>query len=346
LELYITDPLADRRWAGLAASHPKASVFHQPGWLEALARTYGYRLFALTSAPAGKPLSDGIVLCRVSSWMTGTRAVSLPFSDHCELLVNGADQLLQFTQRLTAECDRQRWKYAELRPCVWDGDSITRFFPSQSYCVHRLDLTPSLERLFQGLHRDSIQRKIQRADREKLSYESGRTDRLLAEFYKLLLMTRKRHRLPPQPRLWFKNLVACVGDKCQISLARKDRAPIAAMLTLRHRSSVVYKYGCSDETSHSLGGVPFLFWRLIEESKETGAKELDFGRSDLDNDGLITFKDRFGARKLPLTYLRYPQAKEARIVSASVQRSMGRIFSLLPDTVLPAVGRVLYKHMG
>src|SRR5712692_6936466 len=97
-------------------------------------------------------------------------------------------------------------------------------------------------------------------------------------FYMLLLLTTKRNQLPPQPRAWFRNLVECMSDKVQIRVARKNGAPIAAMLTLRHRSSVVYKYGCSDETFHSLGGMPFLFWRLIEESKASGAQQIDFGR--------------------------------------------------------------------
>ena len=346
MEMYITDPLVDSRWADLAATHPKASAFHQRGWLLALARTYGYQLFAITSTPPGKPLRDGIVLCRVSSWITGPRAVSLPFSDHCEPLVSSADQLSRFTEWLAGEADRQRWKYVELRPCRCDGDSIPYFSRSQCFCFHKLDLTQSFERLFRGLHRDSIQRKIRRAEKERLSCEVGRTDQLLDEFYSLLLMTRRRHHLVPQPRAWFQNLVECVGEKSQIRLARKDGAPIAAMLTLRHRSAVVYKYGCSDERLHRLGGVPFLFWKLIEESKGSGVEELDFGRSDLDNDGLITFKDRFGARRLSLTYFRYPRAKRTTTVSGWGRRSIGRLFSLLPDMVLPGVGKVLYRHMG
>lgn len=326
--------------------HPKASAFHQPGWLAALTRTYGYQLFAITSTPAGKPLRDGIIFCRVSSWITGTRAVSLPFSDHCDPLVIDANGLSQFTERLADECDRQHWKYVELRPRAWDGDVRTRFSSSQSFCFHKLDLTQSFERIFRGFHRDSIQRKIRRAEKEKLSYEIGRTDQLQEEFYSLLLMTRRRHRLLPQPRAWFKNLMECLDEESQIRIARKDGVPIAAMLTLRHRSSVIYKYGCSDERSHNLGGVPFLFWKLIEESKNSGAEELDLGRSDYDNDGLITFKDRFGTQKLSLTYLRYPRAKETKTLSGWTQRSMGRLFSFLPDTVSPTVGKVLYRHMG
>src|SRR5258707_6193479 len=42
------DPLQDSRWSGLIANHPRASVFHTPGWMEALRRTYGFRPEAYT----------------------------------------------------------------------------------------------------------------------------------------------------------------------------------------------------------------------------------------------------------------------------------------------------------
>jgi len=43
-----------------------------------------------------------------------------------------------------------------------------------------------------------------------------------------------------------------------IRVARKDGKAIAAIVTLRHRSAVVYKYGCSDEQYHHLAGMPLL----------------------------------------------------------------------------------------
>jgi len=72
----------------LAESPPRASVFHSRGWLEALKRTYGYEPIVLTTTPDG-PLSNGLVLCRVKTWLS-RRLVSLPFSDHCDPLLNGA----------------------------------------------------------------------------------------------------------------------------------------------------------------------------------------------------------------------------------------------------------------
>jgi hypothetical protein len=345
MSIQVINPFSDDRWDDLVARHPRASVFHHRGWLETLDRTYGYTPLVLTSASENQPLKDGIVLCRVSSWITGTRLVSLPFSDHCEPLLDVASDLREFTNCLRTQCDGSRWKYVELRP-LFDVQGEGYSLPnSGSYWFHELDLTPSLERLFKGLHRNSFQGKIRKAEREGLSYEAGRSEQLLNEFYRLLLVTRRRHGLPPQPRKWFKNLVERMGDNIEITLARRAHVPIAAVLSLWHGSSIVYKYGCSDARFHNLGGMPFLIWKLIEKGKAAGAERIDFGRSDLDNHGLIAFKDRMGTTRRLLTYYRYTNGKRTNATNhRQPQRVWG--FSVLPDAALTTAGRVLYKHVG
>jgi len=348
LNVSIIDPFADNRWAELVARHPKASVFHEPGWIQALVQTYGYRPLVLTSTRRGLPLVDGLIFCRVSSWVTGTRLVSLPFADHCEpLLCDGGqgETIRTFANWLEGECDRKKLKYIELRTKS-ETDDADRLHSGQSYYLHTLDLTRPLRQIFEALHRDCVQRRIRRAERACLSYETGDNDQLLNEFYSLWTMTRRRHRLVPQPRNWFRNLIRCMSKKVQIRLARREGVAIAAILTLVHRSSVVYKYGCSEARYHNLGGMPFLFWKLIEESKAAGAQEIDFGRSDLDNQGLITFKDRFGTRKKLITYIRYPEAGTLGATSRWTVQAIRDLFSIMPDALLPTVGRVLYRHIG
>jgi CelD/BcsL family acetyltransferase involved in cellulose biosynthesis len=342
----VLNPLSDSRWDDLVARHPRASAFHQRGWLEALARSYGYEPFVLTSAAADKPLRDGVVLCRVSSWITGTRLVSLPFADHCEPLLNEEGESLEFMSWLRAECHRRRCRYVELRPLPTCQDVAYGLQPEGSYCYHELDITPTLGEIFRQMHNNSFRRKIRRAERERLSYETGRSEELVTEFYRLLVITRRRHQLVPQPRAWFRNLVECMGDNVQISLVRKSGAPIAAILTLRHASCIVYKYGCSDVRFHHLGGMPFLFWKLIEESKADGVEKIDLGRSDWNNEGLIAFKDRLGTTRRMLTYYRYTNlgGRDALPGLGSL-RSSKTVFSL-PDAVLSAIGRVLYRHVG
>jgi hypothetical protein len=335
----------DSRWDDLVSQHPRASVFHQRGWLQALSLTYGYAPFVLTSASAREPLKDGIVFCRVSSWITGTRLVSLPFADHCEPLVDDDAKIPELMNYFRAECDCRYWKYAEFRPLYGGQEPDFGLEPTGSYWAHELDTRPCLDQIVRGMHKNSFRRKIRRAYREKLSYEVGTSQSQLDEFYRLLLITRRRHLLLPQPRSWFKNLVASMGDRVQIRLARKDGVPVAGMLTLRHRSCVVYKYGCSDGRFHKMGSMPFLFWKLIEDCKASGVESIDLGRSDLTQKGLIVFKDRLGATKSLLTYYRYTNPKEPRMLTWEPPGFAG-LFSMLPDAILSAAGGLVYKHIG
>ena len=118
------------------------------------------------------------------------------------------------------------------------------------------------------------------------------------------------------------------------------------MLTLRHGASIIYKYGCSDGAFHQLGGMPFLFWKLIEDGKATGAQSIDFGRSEMDNEGLVAFKDKFGTTKRVLTYYRFPRTAKQAARSWGDSGLARRMFSILPDGVLSAAGKVLYRHIG
>jgi len=141
---------------------------------------------------------------------------------------------------------------------------------SAKFNFHMLDLRPDLDSLYRGLHKSCVRRKIQRAEQENLGYEEGRAESILAKFYRLLLLTRRRHQLPPQPVGWFRNLLHCLGDRASIHMVSKDGQPIASILTLLYKHTLVYKYGCSDSRFHSLGGMPLLFWKAIQEGKRLG----------------------------------------------------------------------------
>jgi CelD/BcsL family acetyltransferase involved in cellulose biosynthesis len=347
--VYRIDPLTDRRWNAFLERHARASVFHSLPWLKALHRTYGYEPIVLTTTPSGAPLQNGIALCRVNSWLTGRRMVSVPFADHCEPLVDDAADLHALVLALEEQMRRDRLQYVEIRPMgAWE-DSNSHFHPSYSYCLHQLDLTPNLDTLFRNCHKDSTQRKIRRAEREGLIYEEGRSVPLLDAFFDLLLLTRRRHQLPPQPRSWFQNLIECFGEALKIRVAFKDKQPVAAILTLRHKGTLLYKYGCSDARFNNLGGMHLLLWRSIQEAKECGLRVFDLGRSDYENTGLITFKDRWGTVRSSLTYGR--AATRSRTSFAPVggdwkERIVKRLVRDLPDRLLCSVGAVIYKHIG
>jgi Acetyltransferase (GNAT) domain len=345
--VYTLDPLRDPRWADFVSHHESASVFHTVPWLQAIRRTYGYTPVVYTTSAPGTALTNGIVLCQIKSWLTGRRMVSLPFSDHCEPLLDTEESAVAIFDVLRNLVDAGKWQYVELRPLKkQEAAAVDGAADCPPFYMHMLDLTPSAESLFKGLHKDCVQRKVRRAEREQLEYQSGNTKPLMEAFYRLMIQTRRKHQLPPQPMEWFSNLAECMGDKLSVRVVFKDGKEVASILILQHGNVMVYKYGASDQASQNMGGTPLLFWKTISEAKEAGLSCLDLGRSDEDNQGLIEFKDRLGAKSFMLSYQRWSQ-KELRAPSKGRGRELVKqLFSVMPDSLLQMTGRILYRHVG
>jgi hypothetical protein len=350
-EVYELNPIEDSRWSDFVERHPRSSVFHTRQWLGALRQTYGFKPIVFSTASPGVKLQEGVVFCQVNSWLTGNRLVSLPFSDHCEPLIDESAGLNIILSAVSQKLLQTNSRYAEIRSLNAIQLDRPVVYPTVSYCLHRLDLRPDLDTLFNNCHRNSTQRKVLRAERERLIYDEGRSDYLLDAFYRLLVRTRQRHGLPPQPEKWFRNLIACFGESLKLCVAFRATLAVAAILTLQYKSTLVYKYGCSDSKFHNLGAVQFLFWRAIMDAKRQGLQMFDLGRSDIDNHGLITFKDRWGSERSTLTYRRFPAAGKkdgpGAVGGMNWKWDIPRaIMSHLPDRLLRSIGHLFYKHVA
>lgn len=346
MAIHAFDPLTEPRWPEFVERHADASIFHGPGWLKALRLTYGYEPVVFTTSAPGTRLRNAIVFCRIASWLTGRRLVSLPFADHCQPLVDSDGEEAEIVSFLRGSVKEQNLKYVEIRPRRrWpDASQLDATEEGVSFSFHIVDLKPDMKTLFSNLQKSSIQRMIRRAESLGLYCVRGRSETLLRKFYRLLLKTRRRHNLPPQPMSWFRNLITCLGDDIEIRVAEQNGRPLAAILTLSHKQTVVYKYGGSDENYHHCGSMPFLFWHAIRDAKQAGYLELDLGRSDLDNSGLITFKDRLGAACSILQYVRF--SRSHREGAERARRIPKWIFARMPDGLLTTAGKLLYRHIG
>jgi len=348
---FAINPLKDPRWERFLAGHPRSSVYHTVPWLRALQQAYGYEPIAFTTSSEGEALRNAIVFCDVKSWLTGRRLVSLPFSDDCAVLFDDPAELGFILSELNSRLYQDRFDYIELRPTDGLDPALIGPHRVQRYYRHQLDLTPGLSDLFANFHENSTQRKIRRSQREGLKCQTGRSPRLLNYFYELLVRTRRRHGVPPQPKKWFEALIDSFQDGLEIRVAFKDNLPIAAMLTLCNKDTLLYKYGASDERFHNLGGVHSVFWTAIVEAKQAGLKTFDLGRSARRNAGLITFKNRWGATCTSLSYLRSPPSTKAGDSFLSLnpvwtERAMKMVFSNLPGVILRIAGGIIYPHIG
>lgn len=344
MSIYEIDPIADPRWPELLQRHPDASVFHTPAWLSALRESYGYRCLGLTTAAPDQPLQNGIAFCEVRSWLTGSRMVSLPFADHCQPLLNQPSDLIEFLQFFRRRLGNDGWRYLEFRPlaAIPEIEQQSGLSKSAEYCLHRLDVRPDVDSLLRSFHRTSIREEVRRAKREGIVVDAGRSEPYLRALYRIRLNTRRRQGLPPQPLAWYRALIGLFGEDVTIWTGTLKNEIIGALLTVRFKDTLVFKYGGSEERYHNLGCVPYIYWHAIQHAKAVGTTKVDFGRSDLSTPGLILFKDRWGAQKTTLKYFRMSNG------TPQDSRPLGtnRVFSMMPDFCLSAAGRFLYRHMG
>jgi hypothetical protein len=340
------DPLADSRWPEFLSAHPSASVFHTAGWLRALYRTYGHKPAAIVACGPGRELTAGLVFCRLRSAISGRRLISLPFSDHCELLTTGGMQAAELLSRYGETARAEDCAYVEIRPASNSPLAWNYWKPSQTFFLHRLDLRPGATAVFDGFHKDCVRRRIRHAERQNVTVSEGRDPESIKQFFGLLVKTRRRHGVPPQPLAWFQNLIECMGQSATIHLARKNRQTIATILTLRYGNTMYYKYGASDARFHDLGGVPYLLWRAIETAIHDGLEELDMGRSDCDNPGLIQFKERWRATSSSLVYWELPSRRSGRMYKDHLLSSLAHLACRhLPGRCLVGLGKLLYRHI-
>ncbi|MGB9312014.1 MAG: GNAT family N-acetyltransferase, partial [Candidatus Acidiferrales bacterium] len=220
------------------------------------------------------------------------------------------------------------------------------FQPAGQYFLHVLDLRPDLETLFGSFDKDSVQRRIRRADRAGLVEKCGTSEDLLREFYDLFVLTRGRHHLPPPPLAWFQNLIQCQGKALEIRMAYKDDCPIAAILTLRFRETCYFKYGCSNARFNKFGATPWLLWRAISIAKSSGALAFDLGRTRQDNSGLLAFKNHWVRRHQRLIYWRFPGGPSLDSANGWKLKIASRVFSCMPNRLLAVSGRLVYRHIG
>jgi CelD/BcsL family acetyltransferase involved in cellulose biosynthesis len=341
----VIDPLQDARWPQFLESRHDASLFHSTEWLDALRRTYGFQPCALTTSRPWEPLINGLVFCRVQSWITGRRLISVPFSDHCTPLVDDETEFEPLLSGLQEEASQGK-QYLEIRSIAGGAAMAPGLTVSGTFCLHRLDLRPTLDELFRTFHGSCIRRRIKRAEREGLRYDDGTSEEQLHGFYQLVVRTRRRQGIPPQPLSWFRNLIACHGENLKIRLACHNGQPVAGILTIRYKSTMTYKYGCSDPEFHHLGPMQLLMWTAIRQAKVSGLLEFDMGRTDWSNEGLLTFKDRWGANRSTLLYLRYPALTPPSRTQQVAARVAKWFMACAPDRVVTAAGSILYPHFA
>lgn len=343
IQVRFVDPLVGSEWDKLVSQHPDAHIFHGAAWARVLAWTYGHKPFYFV-ATQGEEIVALLPLMEVRSRLSGSRGVSLPFSDFCPPLLFG-DAGSEKVVAAAVELGRDRgWKYLEIRGST---AKATQASDSASYFVHTLDLRHSERDLFEGCA-SSTRRALRKAEKSVLAVGFENSLNALAEFYRLHCQTRRNHGLPPPPWAFFKRIHAEIlktGNGCVV-IARQQSKPIAAAVFFRRGKHALYKFGASDASAATVRANNLVMWEGIKFWARAGAEFLHFGRTDLDHGGLRRFKRSWGAMERGVQYMRFDFRKELWMLAQTESGGFHHhIFRHLPLPVNRVTGALIYPHL-
>jgi len=345
-QLKLIDPAVDKRWDAFVDSHPKGSIYHSSVWSRVLERSYGYTPSHLAFEEVGSGRLVGVIPFQlIKSRLTGKRLVSLPLTSYCERLFpeSGLEQLVGFVYRYYPDIDYLELKLAQ--NIEHPGIGLLR---QSSFATHILALDPAPELLFKSFHSTSVRQRIRRAERNNLKLRVADQAEDMGTFFRLYRSVRKKHGLPPQPYIFFKNMWCYLKPKELMSLLLIEfgETIVAAAIVLRSRETLHFEYSASDHRFLKLCPNQKLIWESIKMGCRENLKYFDFGRSLLTHRSLIEFKERWGAQELDLVYYYYPVVKGVDSENGFGRKLLSIINRGLPGPLLQLEGRLLYPHLG
>jgi hypothetical protein len=343
--LEVVDPTRFSGWDERLSCHPDATVFHATAWARVLTDTYAY-LPAYFAFIEKDRLVGLLPFMEIRSWITGTRGVSLPFTDECAPILPHGIGFEEAMSRVIVVAESRGWRTVEIRGRAPGMENLP---VSTEYLSHDLDLTGGESLLF-SRYRRNVHRNIRKAEREGVAVSDDKTPEELREFYHLNCLTRREHGLPPQPIRFFEHLREHVLEKGLgfLLMARHKKKAIAGALFLLSGGKAIFKYGASDRRYQAFRPNNLVFRDAIRLLCGKGVRTLSFGRTDFGHEGLRQFKLSWGTTETRVQYVKYDVRSKSYLGGTPTRQSTSwkRSMSMLPIPVLRIIGNVAYRHIG
>lgn len=338
-------PIDDSIWLSYVNNHPDSTIFHHPAWVGLLSACYGYTPHYLTIQNRQGQIIGGLPLLKINSWLTGRRAKSLPFTDFCPPLLNDGDDSRQLLLSLQTWRKENRNLPLEIRWPLPVSDGV---FAGSSYASHLTPLDPDPDKVYRKFKKKSVHASIVQASKTGIQVKKENTWDALKIFYELHCQTRQRQGTPVQPFRFFKLLWERLlsQDMGFVLLAYKDDLAIAGGVFIHWNKTLIYKYGASDTVHWNLRPNNILIWHAIKWGCENGCSVFDWGKSELSNEGLMSFKRHWGSEEKILSYTILSETMPDNHTEGRSRRILGQVIQKSPVWVCRTVGELLYGHFG
>jgi hypothetical protein len=333
--------------------HPFGLICHLPEWKEVLEQSFPHmkgHYIALVN-DQDNSIRAALPVFEVKSILTGNRLVSIPFATNCDPLISSDEDMRILLDAAIKLSEKLKCSLIELRalastPLINDA-RIGSVVNNKS---HQLMLAAGPDEIIKTFN-NQVKRKLKICLKTDLECKIADKETDIREFYNLYVKTRKRLGLPPQPHLFFKLLWQKLSISGYISLllVRDKGQLVAGLIMFKFKNRCSWDYLASDSKFNHLHINYLVLWEAIKLACSEGYEIFDFGRTGINNKGLMNFKRQWGTTVVDLPQFYYPEKvctgfeclEES--ISYKLIRQVGRN---VPEPVFRRMGDFMYKHMG
>jgi FemAB-related protein (PEP-CTERM system-associated) len=288
------DAAREPAWDRYVAAAPEGTFFHLAGWRRVIEEAFRHRAHYLMAERDGA-ITGVLPLVHMQSRLFGSGLVSVPFCVYGGPIASDAQSLQALIDRcadLMKRLDTDLIEFRSRQPCA-EG------WPT------RCDLYATFRRPLAGAEEanlKAIPRKQRAVVRKGIANGlTARIDQDAERFHRIYAESVRNLGTPVFSRRYFRVLVECFRDCCDILTVEEGGTALSAVLSFYFRDEVLPYYGGGTPQARLRAANDFMYWELMRQAAPRGVRVFDFGRSKFGT-GSFDFKKNWGFTPEPLHY--------------------------------------------
>ena len=299
----VIAPLGEpTEWDAYVAGHDAATPFHSRAWCEAVSAATGHRCHPLAARGADGAITGLLPLHHVRSPLFGQALVASGFAVDGGIL---ADDAATADGLADAAADLARSlgvPSVELRGGgVPDGKGWRR--EDGVYAGFARDLAADDDAELLAIPRKQ-RAEVRKALAGPLSVTTGRDAAERRDHYRVYAESVRNLGTPVFPKALFDAILDAFGDAADILTVRAGDTPVASVLSLYWRGTVMPYWGGGTFAARGLRANERMYYALMNHARAKGCSRFDFGRSKVGT-GPWSYKKNWGFEPQPLVYARW-----------------------------------------
>ncbi len=324
-------------------AHPDGTPFHLPAWNAAVAKGCGQTSHYLVAEAEGR-VTGLIPLTEVHSPLFGRALVSAGFAVGGGVLAHDDGVAALLIAEAVALATRLSCPTLELKggglPGGWHHDTST-------YVGFARPLAASDEAELLAIPRKQ-RAEVRKALDNGLTIETGTTARDRDAHYSTYATSVRNLGTPVFPRALFEAVLDGYGADADILTIRHEGAPVASVLSLYHKGTVMPYWGGGTAAARHLRANELMYYALMNHARTRGCTHFDFGRSKVGT-GAAAYKKNWGFEPQPLSYAKLS-------LDGSAPRSINpldpkyslqvKLWQKLPLPIANLIGPMIARGLG